>query len=156
MSDKLSPKQRSYAMSRVGHRNTRPEMIVRRGLHSYGLRYRFEHKKLPGTPDIVLARYHVVIFVHGCFWHCHGCRKNTVPATNTEFWSAKFERNATRDRNAIISLQELGWRVLVIWECAIVGRKRIPHCLLLDRICRFIFSNSNNGEIAGSERDQAR
>lgn len=149
MPDKLSPQQRSYAMSRVGHKNTKPEMIIRRGLYSYGLRYRLENKKLPGSPDIVLARHRVVIFVHGCFWHHHGCRKNAIPATNTAFWSAKFERNVARDRTVAISLHELGWRILVIWECAVVGRKRIPLCLLLDRVCQFIFSNSNNDEIAG-------
>ena len=152
MPDKLSPQQRSFAMSRVGHKNTKPEMIVRRGLHLYCLRYRLENKKLPGTPDIVLPRYHVVIFVHGCFWHCHGCRKNTVPATNSEFWATKFERNAARDRNVIASLNELGWRVLVIWECAVVGRTRVPLCLLLDKVCQFVFSESTNGEIAGRER----
>lgn len=153
MHDKLTPNQRSYAMSRVGHKNTKPEMIVRRGLHSYGLRYRLESKELPGTPDILLPRYRVVIFVHGCFWHRHGCRKNTFPSTNTEFWSAKFEKNVARDRNAIISLHELSWRVLVVWECAVTGRKRIPLCLLLDRICKFIFSESDSDEIWGSEKN---
>lgn len=109
---------RSYNMSCIKGKNTRPEEIVRKYLFSQGFRYRKNDKRLPGTPDIVLPKYRTVIFVNGCFWHGHqGCRYFVVPKTNTEFWVNKIETNRQRDRRKINDLQALGWKVIVVWEC---------------------------------------
>ncbi|EPX9588640.1 DNA mismatch endonuclease Vsr [Pseudomonas aeruginosa] len=109
---------RSSIMKRVGRENTKPELKVRAKLHVLGLRFRLHRRDLPGTPDIVLTKHRTVIFVHGCFWHRHlGCRYATTPKTRQEYWIPKFEANITRDVRKEAQLRELGWRVLVIWEC---------------------------------------
>ena len=111
-------KTRSYNMSRIKGKNTKPEELVRKYLFSQGFRYRKNDVRLPGTPDIVLPKYKTVIFVNGCFWHCHSnCRYFVVPRTNTEFWLNKIETNRQRDARKITELQNLGWRVIVLWEC---------------------------------------
>jgi DNA mismatch endonuclease (patch repair protein) len=109
---------RSHIMRSVGRSSTKPELVVRRALHALGLRFRLHRKDLPGTPDIVLPRFKTVIFVHGCFWHRHdGCSKASTPKTRVEFWNTKFTENVARDGRNNALLQELGWRVLTIWEC---------------------------------------
>lgn len=109
---------RSKLMSRVRAGNTKPEMIVRRVLHALGLRFRLHRRDLPGTPDIVLPRHRLAIFVHGCFWHRHeGCAKTTTPKTRETFWQQKFDRNVARDRRNLEQLTELGWRSSIVWEC---------------------------------------
>lgn len=109
---------RSYNMSCIKGKNTKPEEIVRKYLFSKGFRYRKNDKRLPGTPDIVLPKYNTVIFVNGCFWHGHeGCRYFVVPKTNTEFWVNKIETNKQRDIRKINDLQALGWKVITVWEC---------------------------------------
>ena len=111
-------KTRSYNMSRIKGKNTKPEELVRKYLFSQGFRYRKNDVRLPGTPDIVLPKYKTVIFVNGCFWHGHSnCRYFVVPRTNTEFWLNKIETNRQRDARKITELQNLGWRVIVLWEC---------------------------------------
>ena len=118
MSDVHSPEQRSFNMSRIRSRDTKPEMIVRSLVHQMGYRFRLHKKGLPGTPDLVLAAHRKVIFVHGCFWHMHRCRYGKVtPATNTEFWQNKRCGNVTRDQRNRRQLKAAGWSVLVIWEC---------------------------------------
>ena len=118
MSDVHSPEQRSFNMSRIRSRDTKPEMIVRSLVHQMGYRFRLHVKGLPGTPDLVLASHRKVIFVHGCFWHMHRCRYGRVtPATNTEFWQNKRGGNVTRDQRNRRLLKAAGWSVLVIWEC---------------------------------------
>jgi len=110
---------RSEMMSRIGSRNTKPEMVVRQGLHALGFRYRLHAKNLPGSPDIVLPKYKSAIFIHGCFWHAHeGCQNFRVPKSNTEFWKEKLARNIERDARQIKELEDAGWRVLVVRECA--------------------------------------
>lgn len=123
--DKMTPEQRHHCMSRIGSRNTRPEMIVRRWLWRQGFRYRVGVKSLPGTPDIVLRQYSAVIFVNGCFWHGHDCAKFKLPSTNTEFWRNKFERNKLRDRRVYKQLHDLGYYVLVVWECQLAAPRRL-------------------------------
>lgn len=109
---------RSKIMSSVGSKNTKPEMVVRRLLHSANYRYRLHRKDLPGRPDIVFGSRRKAIFVHGCFWHRHdGCSKATTPKTREDFWREKFARNVQRDAAALQQLQDLGWNVLTIWEC---------------------------------------
>lgn len=107
-------------MRKVRRENTVPEMIVRRVLHRMGYRFRLHRRDLPGRPDIVLPKHKAVVFVHGCFWHGHpGCRRATRPTSNVEFWTHKLDRNTERDRKAIAALEEMGWRVLVLWECEV-------------------------------------
>jgi len=111
-------------MSRVRGKDTGPEVALRRALHRIGLRYRLHDKNLPGSPDLVFARYKAVVFVHGCYWHRHdGCPKATSPKSNVSFWEEKFNRNVERDKHVLANLKNLGWRVFVIWECELVRAK---------------------------------
>ncbi|GGY11739.1 very short patch repair endonuclease [Litchfieldella qijiaojingensis] len=121
MADTLSPSERSERMSRVRAKNTKPEMKLRSLVHGMGFRYRLHAKHLPGTPDMVFPSRRAVIFMHGCFWHRHeGCRLARLPKSRVSFWERKLEANRLRDRRNQIRLQELGWRVLVVWECQLV------------------------------------
>ncbi len=116
--DRITQWQRSTLMSKVRGKNTRPEKAVRSLLHRLGFRFRLHVKELPGSPDIVLPKYKAVIFVHGCFWHQHpGCKKASVPETRKDFWNGKLQRNVERDEQNKNDLQNLGWSVLVVWEC---------------------------------------
>lgn len=117
MADVVAKKTRSRMMSGIRGKDTKPELIVRSYLHREGLRFRL-HAKLPGKPDLVLPKYRVVVFVHGCFWHRHeDCRFATIPASNTEFWQAKFDGNMRHDADVRKQLHKLGWRILIIWSC---------------------------------------
>lgn len=115
--DNHSPKVRSYNMSRIRSVNTKPEEFVRKFLFKEGFRYRKNVNKLPGSPDIVLAKYKTVIFVNGCFWHKHDCPKFVWPKTNINYWSSKILKNVERDKINYQKLQELGWNVIIVWEC---------------------------------------
>lgn len=118
-------KTRSYNMSCIKGKNTKPEEIVRKALFANGFRYRKNDRRLPGTPDIVLPKYRTVIFVNGCFWHGHtGCKYFVVPKTNTEFWLNKIKSNIDRDAIKATQLKELGWRVITVWECELKKDKR--------------------------------
>lgn len=118
MADVHTPEQRSYNMSQIRSKNTKPEELVRKYLFSKGFRYRKNDARLPGKPDIVLPKYKTVIFVNGCFWHGHeGCRYFVWPKNNAEFWKAKISGNIQRDLQCHQSLMEQGWKVIVIWEC---------------------------------------
>lgn len=112
------PAQKSLEMRNVGRKDTKPELLVRRWLHSHGFRFRLHRRDLPGTPDIVLPRYKIAVFVHGCFWHRHpDCKRATTPQTRAAFWSAKFSANVARDRAAEQQLRSTGWSPIVVWEC---------------------------------------
>lgn len=114
----MTPEQRSRCMSAIKSNDTKPEMLVRKYLHSMGLRYGLHNKKLPGSPDIVLRKYKTVIFINGCFWHGHdNCRYYRLPKSNIEFWQTKINRNRERDKRDIEALRKRGWRVIVVWEC---------------------------------------
>ena len=118
MADRLSPEARSANMSRVGNKNTKPELLVRRILHRAGYRFRLHRSDLPGSPDVVLPRWRTAVFVHGCFWHGHeGCRRSKLPSTRTDFWQTKVERNQERDGIAKKGLERLGYKVVTLWEC---------------------------------------
>lgn len=125
MVDTVEKEIRSIIMSKVGQKNTSPEVNLRKELHRLGLRYRLHDKKMPGSPDLVFPRFKAVIFVHGCFWHRHDCKLTTTPATNREFWLKKFDDNVVRDRRNIQALLDNGWRVAVIWECNLKGKKAV-------------------------------
>ncbi|TXH13736.1 MAG: DNA mismatch endonuclease Vsr [Gammaproteobacteria bacterium] len=117
MADRLSPEARSRLMKRVKQKNTAPEKLVRSLLHRLGYRFRIHRKDLPGTPDIVLPSRRVAIFVHGCFWHGHDCRRGRAPASNLEYWGPKIASNRDRDSRKAAALVSAGWRVVVVWEC---------------------------------------
>ena len=116
--DNVSPQIRSWNMSRIRSNDTTPELVVRSFLFRHGFRFRLHVKTLPGHPDIVLPKYRTVVEVRGCFWHRHpGCRQATTPSSNVEFWQEKFSRNIERDKKTEKQLKELGWHLIVIWEC---------------------------------------
>jgi DNA mismatch endonuclease, patch repair protein len=118
MADSLTKEHRSWNMSRIKSTNSKPEIVVRSLLHCMGYRFRLHRKDLPGKPDIVLPKYRTVIFVHGCFWHRHlNCKYAYSPKTRKEFWNNKFLKNIERDNLVKRSLEDIGWKVLIIWEC---------------------------------------
>ena len=126
MVDVLTPAQRRLNMSRIRGKDTKPEMVLRRGLHALGFRFRLHRQDLPGRPDLVFPARRAVIFAHGCFWHGHACPMCRMPDTRPEFWVAKITGNRRRDETAENTLLSMGWRVLVVWECALRGTARLP------------------------------
>ncbi len=139
--DVHSPEQRSFNMSSIRGKDTRPEMMVRRWLWSNGYRYRLHRADLPGKPDIVLPKYRAMIFVHGCFWHWHGCHFTSTPASRRDFWQAKFSDNVSRDKRNVAALREKSWRVLVIWECALRGKHAAPE-QVAEQITTFLHTDA--------------
>lgn len=130
MPDVFDPEKRSWIMSRVRGKDTKPERIVRSALHRTGYRFRLHDKKLPGSPDIVLRRHKKVVFVNGCFWHGHkGCKRSKLPSTNVEFWTEKIGKNKERDRKAYKALKKDGWGVLIVWECQTNNEEKLE-CML--------------------------
>ncbi|HEY9160214.1 MAG TPA: very short patch repair endonuclease [Desulfomonilia bacterium] len=125
--DTVDKKTRSKIMSAVGQKNTKPEMTLRRALHNIGFRYVINDKRLPGSPDLVFPKYKAVIFIHGCFWHQHGCKYSTKPKTRKDFWQDKFEANKKRDRRNALEIRKLGWRVKIVWECQLRGDSNQVH-----------------------------
>jgi len=121
-------------MSRIRGSNTKLEVLVRKGLHARGLRYRLGGAKLPGRPDIVLPKYRTVVFVHGCFWHGHDCPLYRLPKTRPEFWADKIGKNRARDQRVTSELEAMGWRVLTVWECSLRGKTAIEQASFLDHL----------------------
>ena len=146
--DVHSPEKRSFNMSKIRGKNTRPEIVVRRWLWKRGYRYRLHRKDLAGKPDIVLAKYEAAIFINGCFWHRHGCQATKTPLTRRSFWLAKFEENVKRDRRNLESLLKEGWRVMVIWECDLLG-KTADIELAGNQIIEFLNSDSSLAQSRG-------
>lgn len=111
-------------MRNIRGKDTKPELLLRRALHALGLRYRLHRRDLPGCPDIIFPKYRTAIFVHGCFWHRHGCSATSTPATRRDFWEKKFAENIERDQRNFEALARNGWRVLIVWECALKGKTK--------------------------------
>lgn len=149
MVDVLTPEQRRLNMSRIRGRDTKPELLLRRGLHAAGLRFRLHAAYLPGKPDIVFRRYRALILVHGCFWHGHDCPRFRLPKSRTEFWAEKIAGNQARDRRTIETLQSKGWRVLVVWECSLRGPARWNLEEVLTRCKVFVKGGEKYAELAG-------
>ncbi|MCO8624488.1 DNA mismatch endonuclease Vsr [Burkholderia multivorans] len=149
MTDILTPEQRSLRMAAVRRVNTGPELTVRRLLHGAGFRYRLNARQLPGSPDIVLPKWKAAVFVHGCFWHGHDCSLFKLPATRTEWWRAKILSNTARDRHATDSLVSDGWRVIVVWQCALTGKGRLPLERLRNLLCDGVRGGVTVVEIRG-------
>lgn len=130
MTDVFTEEKRSWIMSRIKGRNSKPELEVRKLLFANGFRFRLHVKDLPGKPDIVLPKYRTVIFVHGCFWHGHtGCKRAILPSTNEEFWKQKIEKNIQRDKVATMALKRLGWRIIVVWDEELKDKNRLANRL---------------------------
>ena len=151
MSDTLTPAQRHRNMAAIHSDSTRPELKLRHALWRLGFRYRMNHRRLPGKPDIVLPKYRTVIFVHGCFWHGHkGCKFYTVPKTNTDFWMAKIARNQERDQTVWRQLEAKGWTVIIVWECQLKkGQDE-------ETIGRIAYEIRRNGETLHAERKERK
>lgn len=145
--DVHTPEVRSYNMSRIRGRDTRPEMVIRRGLHARGYRFRLHVKDLPGRPDLVFPKSRAVMFVNGCFWHGHNCRSFRMPATRADFWASKIATNKSRDAKACAALADAGWRVLTIWECALRGVDRWPEEQILNFCETFLHGTISAQEI---------
>jgi DNA mismatch endonuclease (patch repair protein) len=132
MADMFTPERRSDLMRRIGPRNSAPEMAVRRLVHSLGARFRLHRSELPGKPDLVLPARRVAIFVHGCFWHGHGCRRGSRtrrPKSNTDYWNRKLDRNVARDKRNLRRIRALGWKAVVLWECETADLARLERKL---------------------------
>lgn len=153
MVDVVDVKTRSQMMSGIRAKNTKPELVIRRTLFALGFRFRLHRRDLPGAPDIVLPGRRVVLFVHGCFWHRHKCcRYAKLPTTRPAFWKGKLDGNVSRDKQAVSALLAQGWRVLVVWECAIRNRETLG--CLPEMLTKWIGSSALSGEITGGARLQ--
>lgn len=149
MTDVLTPEQRRLNMSRIRGKDTKPELMLRRGLHARGLRFRLHRKDLPGCPDMAFPRYRATVLVHGCFWHGHDCPLFKLPATRREFWAAKIEGNRARDARDLVALAAAGWRVLVVWECALKGPARLPVDTVLATVTSWLDTEEPAGVVRG-------
>jgi DNA mismatch endonuclease (patch repair protein) len=136
-------------MSCIRGKDTRPELLIRKGLHVRGYRYRLHVKNLPGKPDLVFPKYRAVILVHGCFWHGHDCHLFKWPSTRKDFWRNKILKNRENDEKALTTLQDSNWRVLVIWECAIKGKERLYLERVIGQCSRWLESKNSFQEIKG-------
>lgn len=149
MPDIVDTATRSRMMSGIKGRNTKPELIIRRALHKAGFRYRLHDNDLPGKPDLVFPRYRALLFINGCFWHRHDCHLFKWPQTRPEFWKKKISRNAANDRKHQRLLHDSGWRVGVVWECALKGINRIPEEVVIRKLSAWLKSNYKTLEIQG-------
>ncbi|MBI1766076.1 MAG: DNA mismatch endonuclease Vsr [Acidobacteria bacterium] len=138
MTDTVDAKVRSWIMSNVPQRHTSPERLVRSFLHQLGYRFRLHRRDLPGSPDIVLPKHRIAVFVHGCFWHQHrGCRKSRRPTSNTDYWNPKLDANVVRDKRKIRELKTLGWQVVVVWECETQNLKTLSRKFAILPLSKF-------------------
>lgn len=151
MTDTVDSETRSRIMRAVPQKNTKPELLLRRALHKLGLRFRVNVARLPGTPDIVLPKYNTVIFVHGCYWHRHGCDKSTTPKSNANFWERKFSSNRQRDTKNVKELRQLGWRVMTVWECEMVGKRSRSSLLVAKCVRAWLQTKQTTGELPSQE-----
>lgn len=155
MTDIVTPKVRSRMMSGIRGKNTKPELIVRKALHRLGFRYRLHDRSLPGRPDLVLPKYQAVIFVHGCFWHGHNCHLFKWPSTRVQFWRNKIETNQAMDARSLKELANLGWRVGIIWECALKGRTKLARCELTHRTTNWLKGDAQSFEVGGHDDEMS-
>ena len=147
MTDVHDRQTRSRNMAAIRNSNTKPELRVRKELHRRGMRYSLKNKALPGKPDVVLSKYRVAVFVHGCFWHRHDCNYFKLPKTNTEFWKNKISANVQRDVEVIRQITDIGYRVLIIWECSFKGKNKERLDSLFDSIILWIRLDEKTSEI---------
>ena len=149
MADIVSPSTRSRMMAAIRSKNTKPELVIRKALHARGFRFRLHTPKLPGKPNLVFPKYRAVIFVHGCFWHGHHCTLFRWPKTREEFWKEKIDKNRSHDLAVMDELARHGWKILLIWECAMKGKGRKPIKDIVDTCTEWLKNNHSNKEIKG-------
>lgn len=149
MADTFSKSKRSELMSRIRSKNTKPEVWVRKTLHGQGFRYRIHDSSLPGKPDMKLKKHNAIIQIHGCFWHGHHCHLYRPPKSRTSYWEPKITRNRERDLKNNKLLLNKGWRLLIIWECALKGKTKLNDEILIQKIERWIASEQRFMEIEG-------
>ena len=149
MVDVLTKKQRQYCMSQIRGRNTKPEIMIRKALFAMGFRYKLHDKQLPGKPDLVLPKYHSVIFIHGCFWHGHNCHLFKWPSTRSDFWRDKITRNKHVDKRNYKLLKQDGWYILTIWECALKGKMKKPVDVVIKESVCWLEHGHKDKEIKG-------
>ncbi len=147
--DVLTTEQRRFNMSRIRGKDTKPEMLLRRGLHAAGLRFRLHAPRLPGKPDLVFPKHHAVMLIHGCFWHGHDCPLFRMPATRPEFWAKKISGNRERDFRSAKALRLAGWRLLTVWECSLKGPARKPVDEVIDYCATFIKGGLPESSLTG-------
>nr|WP_321981809.1 very short patch repair endonuclease [uncultured Cohaesibacter sp.] len=149
MADIVAADVRSRMMSGIKGKDTKPELLVRKALHRSGFRYRLHVKGLPGKPDLVFPKWQAVIFVNGCFWHGHDCHLFRLPATRADFWREKIAGNVERDDRVVESLKTAGWRVAIVWECALKGKERLDIEEVLSLLAEWLQGNAGTLEIRG-------
>jgi DNA mismatch endonuclease (patch repair protein) len=149
MTDNLTPIARRRTMSAVKSANSKAEMTLRRMLHGQGFRFRLHDAALPGTPDLALPARKAIIFMHGCFWHGHQCKARRRPATHRDYWTKKILRNRQRDRATARLLLSMGWRVAVVWECALAGPRRLPEGTLARRLAAWLRGKRRELDLGG-------
>ena len=140
-------------MSGIRGKDTSPELLIRKALFRKGFRYRLHYPGLPGKPDLVFPKYRAIVLINGCFWHGHGCHLFKWPKTRHEFWKDKISGNVERDHRNLGELHELGWRVLVVWECAVKGKQRLSSEEVVTRVAKWLRSGANDMEITGVTAD---
>jgi DNA mismatch endonuclease (patch repair protein) len=149
VTDIVDKTTRSRMMSGIGGKNTKPEMLIRQGLHHMGFRYRLHVKDLPGKPDMVFPKYNAIILINGCFWHQHDCHMFKWPSTRREFWHKKLVGNRERDQRNLETYQKLGWKVLVIWECAVKGRTKRSIEEVIHTAANWLQFDQGSAELSG-------
>jgi DNA mismatch endonuclease (patch repair protein) len=149
MADIVSPEVRSRMMAGIRGKNTKPEILIRKALHAEGFRFRI-HAALPGKPDMVFPKWNAVLFVHGCFWHGHDCHLFKWPKSRPEFWRSKIAGNIARDEASIAELLADGWRVGIVWECALKGRTRLDSSRTIQSCSKWLTSNRKRFELSGA------
>jgi DNA mismatch endonuclease (patch repair protein) len=151
MADVVTPDVRSRMMSGIRSINTKPELMLRHALHARGFRYRLHDRRLPGKPDMVFPRYNAVILAHGCFWHGHDCHLFKWPSTRPEFWQAKIARNRVVDVRNEAGLSGQGWRLGIVWECALKGKAKLPLPIVINRCAGWLESRRNKLDVRGTQ-----
>ncbi len=150
MVDVFDKAKRSQIMASITAKDTKPEIMIRRALHRKGYRYRLHGRALPGTPDLIFRKFNAVIMVNGCFWHGHDCALFRMPATNRKFWSDKITNNKKRDQRVRAELLDLGWRVLIVWECSMKGKQRTVFGDLILTIENWLLSDQSELELSAA------
>ncbi len=150
MVDVFDKAKRSQIMASITAKDTKPEIMIRRALHRKGYRYRLHGRALPGTPDLIFRKFNAVIMVNGCFWHGHDCALFRMPATNRKFWSDKITNNKKRDQRVRAELLDLGWRVLIVWECSMKGKQRTVFDDLILTIENWLLSDQSELELSAA------
>ncbi len=150
MTDIVSTTVRSRMMSNIRAKDTKPELIIRKGLHAAGFRYKLHDRRLSGKPDMVFPKWQAVVFVHGCFWHEHDCHLFRLPATRTEFWQDKITGNKKRDQKAVETLEKSGWRIGTVWECALKGKTRLPLVDVIGALTGWLRGSGSQFEVRGA------